>query len=260
MSSFKRNIQPGKINSPENKNPSVARAPSAVALPKGTKLSPHHTQLLLTSTGISSLDGVIGGGLPIGTLGLVITDQCTSYARTALSYYISQGIMHQHEIAVIAASEELNVDGGSLKWLDSLPGPFKVSSSSSEAPVKRAEDLASSNDSLTIAWRYKNLPKINSGVYEALKKANKPWFYYCLYQACVELRARKLMHWYLGPQILSASGVVPYCHTFDLTSPLSDEIKKETPIEVVLLNQESSDLYYSLALEKIKKIIEEGGA
>lgn len=163
MSSFKRNVPSGKPNSTDAKGAGVARAPSSIALPKGTKLSPHHTQLLLTSTGISSLDGVIGGGLPIGTLGLIVTDQCTSYARTALSYYISQGIMHQHEIAVISAAEEMGAEAGSLNWLESLPGPFKVSSSSTSKVEKKPTDSSDSEDSLTIAWRYKNLPKINSG-------------------------------------------------------------------------------------------------
>ncbi|KAJ3037996.1 Elongator subunit elp4, partial [Rhizophlyctis rosea] len=87
MSSFKRRIPTASSNPPP-----------------ATRISAHNGQTLL-STGVPSLDDVLGGGLPLGSLLLIKEDRFTGYAHLLLKYFITQGIVAGHAVCVASADE-----------------------------------------------------------------------------------------------------------------------------------------------------------
>ncbi|XP_076626191.1 elongator complex protein 4 isoform X2 [Colletes latitarsis] len=65
----------------------------------GTKPSIKNSQLLI-STGIPSLDHIIGGGLPIGSLFLIEEDRYGIYARVMLKYFMAEGVVTSQPLLV----------------------------------------------------------------------------------------------------------------------------------------------------------------
>ncbi|KAJ2367955.1 Elongator subunit elp4, partial [Coemansia sp. RSA 2610] len=57
---------------------------SQTKLPPATRLNPHSAQLLV-STGVPSLDDLLGGGLPVGGILMIEEDRQTGYSNTLLS-------------------------------------------------------------------------------------------------------------------------------------------------------------------------------
>ncbi len=87
MSSFKRKI----ATSPSQNNHNTP----------GTRVSSSNSQLLLTSTGIPSLDDILGGGLQLGTDILLLNpDPHSSHATLVQKYCISQGLASGHHVHI----------------------------------------------------------------------------------------------------------------------------------------------------------------
>lgn len=211
MSSFKR-----RTAGPTTPTPNATTRPP-ISLPRGTKLSPHHAQLLLTSTGMASLDGVMGGGLPIGAVGVILSDRRTSYAKTALNYYIGQGVLHEHGVALVSGEYSESLEG----WVKAIPGQYEIQGAGVEP--KKDEASSAKDDDLTIAWRYKDLPKLGS--------ANN-----------------------------SPSQPSSYCHSFDLSKSMKEESWK--PVDLHLCNLNCTDFSVASptkVLNNLKDIIEQGG-
>ena len=121
----------------------VSSAPN-IRLPSGTRLNSNGT-LLLTSSGISSLDTFIGGGLPIGSLLLIYEDTNSNLSDSILRCYLSEGIYSKQDICTAAIRTNLT---------ENLPIKEE------NAPVEdRADD---ENEKMKIAWRYENLSTIDS--------------------------------------------------------------------------------------------------
>ncbi|KAJ1679471.1 Elongator subunit elp4, partial [Spiromyces aspiralis] len=88
-----------------------------VRLPPATRLSTHKAQALI-STGVPSLDDILGGGLPVGSILLIEEDRQSEYSRILFSYFISQGIAATHKVCI--ASAEMGDIKSTL--LPKLPG------------------------------------------------------------------------------------------------------------------------------------------
>lgn len=110
----------------------------------GTKSSPKNAQLLV-STGIPSLDNVIGGGLPIGSLLLIEEDTYNNYANVMFKYFLAEGAVSSH--ALFVASQ----DTKPKQLITKLPA---VEKDTSTTPVKNSNY---SNEKMEIAWRYHNM-------------------------------------------------------------------------------------------------------
>lgn len=111
-------------------------------IPSGCKPSPDG--ILLASTGIPSLDTLLGDGLPSGRLLLLLEDEprsSSNYASTMLKCFLAEGIL--------SGQQTILVGGDSEKILASLPAPSSRSSSTSPS--------APSEEKMTIAWRYRHL-------------------------------------------------------------------------------------------------------
>jgi elongator complex protein 4 len=115
-----------------------------IRLPSGTRLNSNGT-LLLTSSGISSLDTFIGGGLPIGSLLLIYEDKNANLSDSILRCYLSEGIYNKHDLCVAALRTDLT-ENLPIKE-DNLPSDNR---------------LDDENEKMKIAWRYENLSTIDS--------------------------------------------------------------------------------------------------
>ncbi|CAF0984535.1 unnamed protein product [Adineta steineri] len=118
---------------------------SNIRLPPGTRLNSNGT-LLLTSTGISSLDTFIGGGLPIGSLLLIYEDKNSNLSDSILRCYLSEGIYNKHDLCISALRNDPT---------ENLPTKEENLSSTEN----RLDD---ENEKMKIAWRYENLSTIDS--------------------------------------------------------------------------------------------------
>jgi elongator complex protein 4 len=113
---------------------------SNIRLPSGTRLN-SSGNLLLTSSGISSLDTFIGGGLPIGSLLLIYEDKNSNLSDSILRCYLSEGIYNKHDLCIAA----LRTDP------------------TENLPTKEENlPLEQENEKMKIAWRYENLSTIDS--------------------------------------------------------------------------------------------------
>ncbi|GAA6089784.1 elongator complex protein 4, partial [Tachysurus ichikawai] len=118
----------------------------------GTKPSVHTGQLIVSS-GVPSLDCALGGGLAVGSLLLIEEDEFDSYSRTLLQYFLAEGVMSGHELFIASAQDHPD------DIIKDLPSPLQDEDSGSKS-------VSSSNldqqDAMKIAWRYQNLPKVQT--------------------------------------------------------------------------------------------------
>ncbi|EPZ36096.1 Elongator complex protein 4 domain-containing protein [Rozella allomycis CSF55] len=121
----------------------------APALPSGTKLSTRNSQLI-TSSGIESVDYVLGGGYPVGTLTTIFSDH-SDYASLMSRYFISQGSINNHTCIVASLDDP--------KYFDKCP---LVITNDNE---KNEKDLTNEmEEKMKIAWRYQHQPKVTTVV------------------------------------------------------------------------------------------------
>uniref|UniRef100_A0A8D0KXY9 Elongator complex protein 4 n=1 Tax=Strix occidentalis caurina TaxID=311401 RepID=A0A8D0KXY9_STROC len=130
-----------------------AAASSRLAAVAGTRPSVRHGQLLLSS-GLPSLDCVLGGGIAVGTLLLIEEDKYGLYSNLLFKYFLAEGVVCGHELFVASAKEHPD------NILKELPAPLLDDTYRNElgeeATAVKSEDF---QDSMKIAWRYQNLPK-----------------------------------------------------------------------------------------------------
>ncbi|KAF9914453.1 Elongator subunit elp4 [Lobosporangium transversale] len=200
------------------------RVPSAqTSLPAGCRLSAYNGQVLI-STGIPSLDDILGGGLPLGTILLVQEDRQTSYGQLLLKYFLRQGVVAGDKCVVVSGDERPEA------IMRSLMGIAGEESSSSQvqqgvdsrddneakgdnrrvkksgASAEDEDDEDSEQGRLKIAWRYSGLKKFESGV---------------------DGRSLPVISSRVNKEPSSSDGSVPtpnqipFCEQFDLTTRIS---------------------------------------
>ncbi|KAJ2787081.1 Elongator subunit elp4 [Coemansia interrupta] len=124
--------------------------------PPATRLNPHSAQLLV-STGVPSLDDVLGGGLPVGGVLLIEQDRQTGYSNTLLSYFASQAIAAKHKLCIVNADQDMDLAGHLPGWAGAVRGPPAKSETRAD---EKADSQSESGDAMKIAWRYQNLPRL----------------------------------------------------------------------------------------------------
>ncbi|GFO03063.1 elongator complex protein 4, partial [Plakobranchus ocellatus] len=120
----------------------------------GTRPSLYNNQLLI-STGIPSMDNVIGGGLAVGTVFLLEEDVYGSYSRLILKYYLAEAVLTKQSIFLSS------VDESTEKLMKELPAPIDPNVQSGNNDTSSDSGCGTSNmndkdDRMKIAWRYQN--------------------------------------------------------------------------------------------------------
>lgn len=124
-------------------------------LPPGSRLSAYNGQLLI-STGVPSLDDILGGGQPVGTIMLIKEDRATTYAQLLLKYFIAQGIASGHHCAIASRDEDPEEMVKTLMWLSN-------SEKEDDEDIKGSQAEGES-DRMKIAWRYSHLKRLEGDV------------------------------------------------------------------------------------------------
>ncbi|XP_075044136.1 elongator complex protein 4 isoform X2 [Mixophyes fleayi] len=123
---------------------------------RGTRPSVHNGQLLVSS-GVSALDHILGGGLAVGTLLLIEEDEYSTYSNVLLKNFLAEGVVSGHEVYVASASDDPHT------ILKNLPAPLtdEIPKQGDQKSEKEGPVLTD-DDTMKIAWRYQNLPKMES--------------------------------------------------------------------------------------------------
>ncbi|XP_034239962.1 elongator complex protein 4 [Thrips palmi] len=116
---------------------------------QGTRQSVQNAQIL-ASSGVPSLDHVLGNGLPVGTILLIEEDVFGTFAKLMLKYFLAEGAACDHPLFL--ASRDI-VPKSLMK---DLPLPIKSDSGSGSSQGAKVEDP------MTIAWRYQNMRQVQS--------------------------------------------------------------------------------------------------
>ncbi|XP_075879993.1 elongator complex protein 4 [Nelusetta ayraudi] len=198
----------------------------------GSRPSVQNGQLLV-STGVTSLDYLLGGGLAVGTVLLIEEDRYDSYSRMILKYFLAEGVVCRHELFVAAAQDDPD------EILQELPAPIldDVAVHKPAEQPKLSSEAPDSLDSMKIAWRYQNLPKVQT----ALASSSRFGHYYDVSKTMEpEIRQAAKCHRFYLPEHPAAASATrstllgPYAallksiqevissQGFDLTVPMSN--------------------------------------
>ncbi|XP_070813621.1 elongator complex protein 4 isoform X2 [Pituophis catenifer annectens] len=123
-----------------------------LAVLPGTRPSVRHGQLLVSS-GVPSLDSVLGGGLAIGTLLLIEEDVYGVYSSLLFKNFLAEGVVCGHNLFIASDKEEPGI------ILKELPCPLPNLSNKEMEEVITMKSMQDSQESMRIAWRYQNKPK-----------------------------------------------------------------------------------------------------
>ena len=130
--------------------PFIKSKPSA-ALPVGCKVSINNA-LNISSTGIPSLDELLGGGMSLGSLVLVKLDRMTGYGDLWLKYFMTQGIACGQLSCLVSGEPNLN------EWVSGLPAivekrPIESNDLNSQNnPIP--QNNSNNSDRMKIAWYF----------------------------------------------------------------------------------------------------------
>ncbi|KAI6134010.1 PAXNEB-domain-containing protein [Pisolithus croceorrhizus] len=127
--------------------------------PPGTRISPSSASTVLVSTGIPSLDDVLGGGLPLSCSSVILApDNHSAYGELVQKYFVSQGIACGQQVCIVDDDGLFFARG--CMWTS-------VGSSATSSVVNNEEDdgrSAQSDERIKIAWRYEKMKMFQTTV------------------------------------------------------------------------------------------------
>ncbi|KAG6897337.1 hypothetical protein C0992_002395 [Termitomyces sp. T32_za158] len=113
----------------------------------GTRISPATPLTTITSTGIPSLDDILGGGLPLSCSMLIAApDLHTSYGDLVLKYFTAQGLVSRHRLIIVG-------DNAETLMRDIIWSPAGRSSITSDQGEDE-KNCQQEDQKIKIAWRY----------------------------------------------------------------------------------------------------------
>ncbi|XP_034107488.1 elongator complex protein 4 [Drosophila nasuta] len=123
---------------------------------RGTRTSPHTAQVI-TSSGNPSLDEILGGGLPIGSICLIEEDRFMTHAKVLAKYFLAEGVESNQEI-FLGSLDDLPAE-----VLRRLPKPLTDEEVEQDLRQdQQANKQPADKNGLRIAFRYNDLPLVNS--------------------------------------------------------------------------------------------------
>ncbi|XP_067633439.1 elongator complex protein 4 [Eurosta solidaginis] len=120
----------------------------------GTRTSPQTGQVI-TSSGNPSLDVIVGGGLPVGSICLVEEDKYVTYSKVLAKYFVAEGVVSGQSILLAS------LDDDPKEIMRKLPKPLNDDEVEKEKTIEQEIEEAPKNG-LRIAWRYNDLPPVNT--------------------------------------------------------------------------------------------------
>ena len=145
---------------------------SHISNPIGTRAIPGPVSTFVTSTGVPSLDDILGGGIPL-TCSLVIlaSDLHTAYGELIQKYFIAQGLACGQTVCVV--DDDAQQFTNECMW---IPGQG-IQAQSAPSPTNNRqddeEDESSKNHDakIKIAWRYEQMKQFQTTVPSASQYA-----------------------------------------------------------------------------------------
>ncbi|KAI8915628.1 Elongator complex protein 4 [Gorgonomyces haynaldii] len=195
--------------------------------PKGTKISTTNGQIL-TSTGVASLDELLGGGLPLSSLILLKEDRFTGYALVLLRYFLAQGVAHGHSVALATMDIEAEAMMQELMGIVENKTESSVEEDADYVPAmpgvrgsvgRSMGRLREADDKMHIAWRYQHLPQFTT-------------------------------------QLSLSQRDTAYCHTFDLTKRMQQQYLENVPVSLNDDKNLSKNILETL-LDRFKQMLQD---
>ncbi|KAJ3711478.1 Elongator complex protein 4 [Lentinula raphanica] len=126
----------------------------------GTRPSPGSIATTITSTGIPSLDDILGGGLPLScSLVIAAPDPHSAYGELVQKFFVSQGLACKQDVLVVGS----NLDA--LDWVKSCMWFHNPTSSKTTLEDDVEEQKPADEDQkMKIAWRYEQLKQFQTTV------------------------------------------------------------------------------------------------
>jgi elongator complex protein 4 len=153
------------------------RAPSNnTPLPAGTAPSPSASALPILSTGIPSLDDILGSGQPLSSiLSVLAPDAQSAWGKLIARYYIAEGLALGQDVIVVGGNDKEDLEElvKGCMWMEESAKRVAVMDANAKDPGNAdgddsdAEGLADDLDSgnrTRIAWRYDNMKKFETSV------------------------------------------------------------------------------------------------
>ena len=131
--------------------------------PVGARTLPGTATTFVTSTGVPSLDDILGGGLPLGCDLLVLApDVHSAYSELIQKYFIAQGLSSGQNVCIIDDfSRDIVSD---CMWIASEEAQTSLLSG---PPGNEEDEEGSGKDieaKIRIAWRYEQLKQFQTTV------------------------------------------------------------------------------------------------
>lgn len=158
----------------------------------------------ITSTGIPSLDDILGGGLPLSCTSVILApDPHSAYGELVQKYAIAQGLAWDHRVCVVDGDPDAFVRG--CMWLP----PTHEYAKSASADTDEGDDAGNDGQgTIKIAWRYKQMKQFSTTVPADVKYVRE-----------TVLSCENSAH-----SSLSCRDSEQFCHTMDLTHRIPESI------------------------------------
>lgn len=132
-------------------------ASSTVQPPLGARQSTSSPTIANVSSGIPSLDDVLGGGFPLGSIVTVLAPDLHSAWGTLIQrYFIAQGLIGSQAVCVVSSDAKSLADG--CMWT-SGPTEGAATGLQDDHPPNVEEDTQ-----IKIAWRYEKMRQFQTTV------------------------------------------------------------------------------------------------
>jgi elongator complex protein 4 len=141
------------------KKKTAAKQPSSLP---GTRPSPSSLSTIITSTGIPSLDDILGGGLPLSCSLLVLCpDLHSAYGELVQKYFIAQGLACGQNVCIIEDDAREFVKD--CMW---MPGTATAAGLSNNGANGEEDEKAEQQygDKIKIAWRYEQMKQFQTTI------------------------------------------------------------------------------------------------
>ena len=127
---------------------------------RGTRVLPGSVSTVVTSTGIPSLDDILGGGLPLTCTQLILApDAHSAYGELVQKYFVAQGLALGHDVCI--------VDDDALQFVEEcmwMPGSSSVPAPSPAGDEDEDENAEKHDTAIKIAWRYESMKQFQTTV------------------------------------------------------------------------------------------------